>query len=101
MVKHGTGAKSKGILRKSRNVLTKSVRERGMTPVTHSLHLFEEGSKVAIRIDPGIWDGMPHRKFNGATGVVKGKQGKCFVVSVTDRDKPKTLIVRAEHLRKI
>ncbi len=101
MVKHGTGAKSKGILRKSRNMLTKRVRDRGMTQITHTLRNFEEGQKAAISIDPGVQDGMPHHKYNGITGVVVGKQGGSFVLSIKDGNKPKTLIVRAEHLKKV
>ncbi|PKK81887.1 MAG: 50S ribosomal protein L21e [Thermoplasmata archaeon HGW-Thermoplasmata-2] len=101
MVKHGTGAKSKGIMRKSRSILTKNVRDRGMTPITHTMRHFDEGDKAAISIDPGIHDGMPHHKYNGTTGIVTGKQGNCFVVAIKDGNKPKTLIVRAEHLRKV
>ena len=101
MVKHGTGAKSKGIMRKSRNMLTKNVRDRGMTQITHTLRNFDEGQKAAISIDPGCQDGMPHHKYNGITGIVTGKQGGCFVVAIKDGNKKKTLVVRAEHLKKV
>jgi len=42
---------------------------------------------------------MPHRRFQGATGTVRAKQGRAFVVDVRDKNMPKTLIVRPEHLR--
>ena len=50
-------------------------------------------------LDGSQQKGMPHRRFQGATGTVRAKQGRAFVVDVRDKNMPKTLIVRPEHLR--
>ena len=93
--------RSKGLRSKSRNKLTKSPRERGRPPVTHSLRDFPEGSRVAIKINPSILKGMPHIRFQGFTGVVEGKQGNAFRVIIHDGDKRKELVVRPEHLKTV
>ena len=65
------------------------------------LRQFEEGSRVAIVNNPAIQAGMTHKRFQGQTGVVTGKQGESFVVSIVHGNKPKTLVVRAEHLKAV
>jgi large subunit ribosomal protein L21e len=93
--------RSKGLRSKSRNKLTKSPRERGRPPVTHSLREFPQGSRVAIKINPAILKGMPHIRFQGFTGVVQGRQGEAFDVLIHDGNKPKHLVVRPEHLKTV
>lgn len=91
---------SRGLRRKTRNILRKSPRTKGMTPITHEFREFDVGEKVSVVIDPGVHYGMPHMRFQGKTGVVSGKQGRAFVVQLKDGDKPKTVIARPEHLIK-
>lgn len=91
---------SRGIRRKTRNILSKTARTKGMTPITHEFQEFDVGEKVSVVIDPTIHKGMPHMRFQGKTGVVSGKQGRAFVVDLKDGDKPKTVIARPEHLKK-
>lgn len=91
---------SRGTRRKTRNILSKSPRTKGMTPITHEFQEFDVGEKVNIVIDPAVHAGMPYMRFQGKTGVVSGKQGNAFVVQVKDGDKPKTVITRPEHLKK-
>lgn len=93
--------RSKGLRSKSRHILRHKPRERGMPPVTHSLREFPQGSKVAIKIDPSIHKGMPHIRFQGETGTVMGKQGRAFRISIVSGNKPKQLVVRAEHLKAV
>lgn len=93
--------RSKGLRSKSRQILRKRPRDRGMAPITHSLRDFPEGAKVAVKIDPAVHRGMPHIRFQGLTGTVVGRQGDAFQVEVYDGSKPKTLVVRPEHLKSV
>lgn len=93
--------RSKGIRSKTRHKLSKSHRQKGMPPITHSLRTFAEGSKVAVVINPAIHKGMPHPRFQGFTGVVVERRGESYVLSVRTGGKTKTLIARPEHLKLI
>lgn len=93
--------RSKGIRSKSRKLLTKKPRERGIHSITRALQQFEEGDSVNIVIDPSIYEGMPHLRFQGYTGKVEGKQGRAYLVGIYDGKKHKTLVIRSEHLRRV
>lgn len=92
--------RSKGTRSKTRKVLRKRPRQKGLPPVTRVLQTFEEGEKASIIIDPSIHKGQPHRRFYGLTGTIVGKQGRAFLVEVKTGNKKKILIVGPEHLRK-
>lgn len=90
----------KGLRHRTRKLLKKSVRERGIVPPLSLLMLkYKPGDRVHIVINPSVHKGMPHRRFHGKTGVVVGTRGKCYIVKVMLGDKEKTLYVRPEHLR--
>lgn len=91
--------RSKGIRSKSRQILRKSPRHRGMPPPTHASRRFPEGSKVAIVIDAAVHRGMPHVRFQGTTATVVGRQGDAVRVHFVVGKKAKELVVRPEHLR--
>lgn len=91
--------RSHGPRNRTRSKLRKNVRDKGMPPVTHSLREFNPGDRVSISINSAIHAAMPYPRFQGQTGVVRGKQGKAFVVDFTDGNKPKTLVVGPEHLK--
>lgn len=93
--------RSKGIRSKSRQILRKSPRARGVPPITHAVRNFEDGTKVAIKINSAIHKGMPHIRFQGLTGTVVGRQGNSFVIAVMAGNKAKELVVRAEHLKPV
>lgn len=92
--------RSKGTRSKTRHVLRKKPRERGLSPITRALQEFEEGDRVSIVIDPSIHKGMPHRRYHGKTGYVAGRQGNAYRVDVREGNAVKTVIVRPEHLRR-
>ena len=92
--------RSKGTRVKTRQLLRKRPRERGLAPTTRILQTFEEGEHASIVIDSSVHRGQPHRRFYGLTGTVIGKQGKAYLIEVNSGNKKKTLIVRPEHLRK-
>ncbi len=43
--------------------------------------------------------GMPHRRYHGKVGVIRGKRGKSYIVEVVVGSKIKKLFIRPEHLR--
>ena len=93
--------RSKGLRSKSRHILRKKPRDRGLSSITRALQEFQEGDSVSVVIDPSIHKGMPHIRFQGYTGKVEGKQGDAYVVGVNVGKKHKILVVRPEHLRRV
>jgi large subunit ribosomal protein L21e len=77
-------AKTHGTRRKSRYKLKKTVREKGLSPISRAIQEFVGGDVVNIDLDPGMQDGMPHPKFHGRTGKVVGQRGRAYIVEVSD-----------------
>ena len=92
--------RSRGIRSKSRDILRKKPRERGLSTITKAMQIFEKGDSVNIVIDSSVHKGMPHIRFHGHTGKVEGKQGNSYIVGVNNGKKQKKLIIRPEHLRR-
>ena len=90
--------RSKGIRSKSRHILRKKPRDRGISSITKALQQFEVGESVNVTIDSSVHKGMPHPRFQGHTGKIEGMQGDAYLVGITVGKKHKTLIVRPEHL---
>jgi large subunit ribosomal protein L21e len=91
---------SKGTRTKTRTLLSKKPRARGLSPITKGFQEFEEGARVNIIIDPSVHGGMPFSRFHGLTGVVIGRRGAAYEISVYDGDKLKTVVARPEHLKR-
>ena len=91
--------KSKGQRQGTRFIASRSKTERSRLNIARVIHQYEEGDSVSIVIDGGQQKGMPNRRFQGRTGVICGKQGSAWVVSVKDGNKTKTVVARPEHLR--
>ena len=96
MVKRSRGTRSK-----SRHVLRKRPRERGISSITRAIQQFEIGEHVNINLDPSVHKGMPHHRFHGYTGKIEGMQGDAYLVGISVGKKHKTLIVRSEHLGRV
>ncbi|HHH78360.1 MAG TPA: 50S ribosomal protein L21e [Thermoplasmatales archaeon] len=93
--------RSRGIRSKTRQILRRKPREKGLSPITRALQQFEKGDKVSIVIDPSIHKGMPHRRYHGKTGDVEEKRGDAYIVKVRSGNAIKNIIVRPEHLRRV
>lgn len=93
--------KSHGTRCKSRSLLKKKPRERGIHSITRALQKFEEGDSVSIVIDSAVHAGMPNKRFQGHTGKVEGKQGRAYLVGIHEGKKHKTVVVLSEHLRRV
>jgi len=59
---------------------------------------YSPNDRVVIKIDPSQVKGMPHRRFNGLVGTVKGVGRRTVTLDVPVGDKVKTLVARKEHL---
>jgi large subunit ribosomal protein L21e len=92
---------SKGYRSGTRHLLKKKPRERGKIRLSKLLHEYQLGNQVIIKIDSSIQKGMPHRRFHGKTGKIIEKRGRSYVVSVSQGDAVKEIIVRPEHLEPI
>jgi len=91
---------SKGGRRRTRYVMQKRARDRGLSPITRVFLKLEVGDKANVNLDPSIHKGQPHVRFHGKTGTVTGKRGSAYLLDVRDGGKMKKIIVRPEHLRK-
>ena len=93
--------RTKGSRQGTRSILRKGKRDRRRLFINRVMHPYECGDKVAIVLDGAQQKGMPHRRFQGRTGVIAGTQGGSFIVKVSDGNMDKTVVSRPEHLRPI
>ncbi|MHA2370833.1 MAG: 50S ribosomal protein L21e [Candidatus Hodarchaeales archaeon] len=91
--------KSKGTAYRSRNILSKPRRKRGLPPLGSLLTEYAPGDKVVIVLEPSVQKGRPHRRFHGKVATVVKQRGRAYELRLKDGNKPKMLIVRPEHLR--
>lgn len=87
---------SHGYRRRTRNLRIKA-REKGKIRISRYLQKFKKGDIVAVDIDPK-YQAIPHPRFNGKSGRVTGRQGRCYFVEIRDGDKKKNILVAPEHL---
>jgi large subunit ribosomal protein L21e len=59
---------------------------------------YEIGDSVAID-SQSKYSGMPHPRYRGRTGKITSQRGKAYVVSITDGNARKDIIVPPVHLR--
>lgn len=83
---------------KTRKLLRKKPRERGMLGLSRLLYEYKPGDRVVIDIDPTFISTAPHRRYQGKVGVVVGVRGKAYVVETYLGDKKKIIITTADHL---
>jgi large subunit ribosomal protein L21e len=89
---------SKGYYTGARRLLTKKPREKGKPKIGKLLIEYETGSQVIIKMDSSVQKSLPHKRFHGKIGKVVEKRGRGYVVSVSDGNAIKNIIVRSEHL---
>jgi large subunit ribosomal protein L21e len=89
---------SKGFRSGARHLLKKEPRDHGKIKLTKLLHEYQLGNRVVVKIDSSVQKGMPHRRFHGKVGTVTEKRGRSYVVTVSQGDAIKEIIVRPEHL---
>lgn len=89
---------SRGYRSGTRRLFKKEARERGKMKLSKLLYEYQPKSRVVIKIDSSVHKGMPHRRYHGKVGTVIERRGRSYVVSVTQGDSVKEIIVRPEHL---
>jgi len=90
--------KSRGYRARTRKLLSKKPREKGKIGLSKLLQEYRPGNRVVVKMNPSIHKGMPHRRYHGKVGAIVDKRGRSYVVSVTQGDATKEIIVRPEHL---
>lgn len=90
-----------GLRRKTRYKFRKEVRRRGKISITRYFQRFNAGDKVYLHVEPAVQKGMYNPRFMGKGGIVKGKRGRCYTVTINDMGKQKTLIVHPVHLKRV
>jgi large subunit ribosomal protein L21e len=83
----------------TRSILRRRKSEKSQLNIARVMHEYNEGDRVAIVLDGGQQQGMPHRRFHGRTGFIQSRQGRAWVVAVKDGNMKKTVVARPEHLR--
>ncbi len=87
--------------RKTRYMLTRSVRDKGKVPLSKFFATFVEGDKVNLKTNSNIAFGQFFRRFYGMTGTITGKmKGTCYEVKINDMNKAKILFVHPIHMTK-
>ena len=81
--------------------MRKELKEKGFPQITSILKRFEVGDRAAIKIDPSIHSGMPFHNFHGLTGVIVGKQGRCYLLEIKVGSVIKKIVVAPVHLKRI
>ena len=89
-----------GSRRKTRSIFKKKPSQRGKFSLTSYFQILKEGDKVLLKAEPAIQNGCYFRRFDSKSGVIAGKQGRCYIVKIDDLGKEKNLIVHPIHLRK-
>ncbi len=78
--------------------MKKPVRAKGKPKLTKYLTEYQPGAAVIIKIDPSQQKALPHRRFHGKIGHVVDRRGRGYVVSVSQGNSQREIIVRSEHL---
>ncbi len=91
---------SKGFRYKTRKLLTKKDHS-GFNDRLLKISRLKVGDRVIIYIDPSCHKGMPHRRYHGKIGIVKGFRGRSLEIETSKGDKRVLLIIPPEHLRPI
>ena len=89
-----------GLRRKTRYKFRKERSAKGKISITKYFQSFNVGDKVYFGVESAVQKGMYHPRFMGRAGIVTGKRGRCYEVSINDIGKNKTLIVHPVHLKR-
>lgn len=91
--------RSKGLRSRSRSLLSKHPRKRGIRGLSYLLIDYKVGDCVYIDIDPSRIETAPHRRYQGLTGVIIGMRGRAYIVETKIGDKRKVIITTPEHIK--
>lgn len=89
-----------GVRRKTRYKLSKEKRTKGKISITRYFQSFSQGDRVHLIVESSVHKGMYHPRFLGRAGIVNGKRGRCYEVTINDLGKEKKLIIHPIHLKR-
>lgn len=89
-----------GQRRKTRYIFKKNIRTKGKISLSRYFQTFDVGQRANLVVEPSVHEGLYTPRFHGKTGLIKGMQGKCYLVEIKDGGVTKTLIVHPAHLQK-
>lgn len=89
-----------GFRRKTRYKFRKEKRMRGKISMTNYFQSFNSGEKVHLYVESAVQKGMYNPRYMGKSGIVTGKRGRCYEISIKDGGKEKTMVVHPVHLRR-
>ena len=78
----------------------KPTREHGKIPFSKYFQKFSEGDRVSVKRELTVQPKFP-KQLQGRSGVISGKRGNSYIVSVFDVRKEKTYIIHPVHLRRL
>lgn len=88
---------SNGLKRGTRRKLKRNAREK--ITIERLVKAFKPGEKVIIALCPYSNRGLPHPKYSGYSGMIKGARGSSYVVAVMKGNQKREIIVAPEHLK--
>ncbi|MCD6369826.1 MAG: 50S ribosomal protein L21e [Thermoproteales archaeon] len=83
---------------KTRKLLRKKPRERGMLGLSRILYEYKVGDLVHIDISPSNIKTAPHRRYQGKVGEIIGVRGRAYIIAVKMGGKIKKIITTKEHI---
>jgi ribosomal protein L21E len=86
---------------KGKRANTRNIRSRGRVSPNKHMAEFSEDAKVQVVVNGCCHSGMPFRRHSGKTGTVNHKQGKSYVVRISEGKSVKSIIVNPVHLSAI
>lgn len=78
----------------------KKIRTKGKLALNQYFQDLKQGDFVAVTIEKSIPSSFPKR-LQGRTGIIDGKRGKTYIVSINDQSKTKKFLIHPIHLKKI
>lgn len=90
-----------GARKRTRSKLSKKVGDKGKISITNYMAIFKEGDKVALVAEPAIQKAMFFPRFYGKAGIIKGKRGRCYEITINDGGKEKTVVTHPVHIKRL
>ncbi|MBN2127780.1 MAG: hypothetical protein JW703_05360, partial [Candidatus Diapherotrites archaeon] len=87
--------KAKGKRAKSRNLMTKKSPKATVNKLLKEIPI---GAKVHVKLDPAIHSGLVALIFQGKTGEVIAKKGRCYVIALNKGNKKAEITINPAHL---
>lgn len=75
-------------------------REHGKIRLSRYFQEFKQGDIVNVVKEHSVQPKFP-KSLQGRSGIVIGKRGNCYIVTIKDLNKEKTYIIHPVHLKRL